>query len=224
MRESQQGCNYRGSSEEIDSDESLLGDLPPAMTRLTVVDHDHKHATATDHRPKSPHKPSMPTADDGKSWSIGLHSGRRGYDYPLDKTNDPQVLTGCKGKAMVNSSFEVSAANDLCMGRRLTNQEPQDREFHDNSKRDKGESSGVQKEPFPPSHDFAGDKIPSRAVDAYQEHEGVDVAIDIAKNREQEADMVMQIGPNLGLSPYSRNDPLSNLGLTPLKNNEEDSK
>lgn len=61
-------------------------------------------------------------------------------------------------------------------------------------------------------------------MDAYQEHEGVDVAIEIVKNREQEADMVMQIGPNLGLSPYSRNDPLSNLGLTPLKNNEEDSK
>lgn len=75
-----------------------------------------------------------------------------------------------------------------------------------------------------PSRDFAGDKIPSRAVDAYQEHEGVDVAIEIAKNREQEADMVMQTGPNLGLSPYSRNDPLSYLGLTPLKNNEEGSK
>lgn len=140
MRESQQGCNYRGSSEEIDSDESLLGDLPPAMTRLTVVDHDHKHATATDHRPKSPHKPSMPTVSDGKNWSIGLHSDQHEYDYLLDKTNDPRILTGCKGKAMVNSSFEVSAANDLCMGRRLTNQEPQDREFHDNSKRDKGES------------------------------------------------------------------------------------
>lgn len=75
----------------------------------------------------------------------------------MDNAEVSWLLTGRNGNLTVNSNIEAHAAKISPLESYLNNHEPQVCAFHENRQREKGETSGVQKQLHQPSRDWAGD-------------------------------------------------------------------
>ena len=86
------GRSFRGSSEEIDSDESYLGNPTLTSTENMVYEDDMQHLSAPETRPAPCYIATRPGAGIVDHEMTLLSSGQSGYNYPLDTSNSPRVF------------------------------------------------------------------------------------------------------------------------------------
>lgn len=164
------GRCYSDSSEEIESTDSLAGDDFSEPTRLEGAHRDQWRDTSTDQLPNSPHKITLPNAGAGEHIETRITTGCKEDDYLMDKVVVSWLMTGVKDPITVNSSIEVHALENPPLESHLNNHESRVAAFHENRQREKGESSGLQKQLHQPSRDSAEDKGPSKGKEAYIAH------------------------------------------------------
>jgi len=140
------GSSYSDSSEEIESSDSLAGDELLRATRFAGANQELPRATAPNQRPNSPHNITVPNAGVGERILTGMTIGWKDDGYLMDNVEVPRLMTGRNGKATVNSNIEAYAAKIPPLESYLNSHESQAGVFHENRQREKGETSGVQRQ------------------------------------------------------------------------------
>ncbi|KAL3006265.1 hypothetical protein AAZX31_08G267700 [Glycine max] len=207
---------YQGSSEETASDdESSFRLRSPAPSHQAAAADDQGRDTATGH-----HLLPAEIVDAGKWWGNVLHSGQSVEDErPRVNNSDSRVLTTGKTKQTVNSSPEEDDINEACENHQLTIHDLRDCKFHENSMREKGESSGIQKQVLVHPRDYEDDTPLAGKRDVYQKQGGADVANKKGENKDKQPNV--QYGPQLGLTSHSFYESETNSGHTPLNHVEK---